>query len=138
MIDTVEVSGLPLLQVGARTWGPERRSEPVRIGVPLPRGVVSTTTEIGLQDHDGRPRAMQARALDIWPDGSIRWALLDFLADVREGELPNLVLSPGTPPPTPGDSLHIATSDSGAVRIDTGQAVFGFAVGGAFPVSEVV
>src|SRR5215203_687693 len=58
-----------------------RREEPVRLGVPLGCGVASDADLLALFASNGRPRPLQTRVLDRWHDGSIRWLLLDFLAD---------------------------------------------------------
>src|SRR5256885_14095919 len=52
-----------------------RRGEPVRLGIPLPKGVCRDERAIGLDGPWG-PMALQARTLDRWPDGSARWVLL--------------------------------------------------------------
>ncbi len=62
-------------------WHAVRTSEPVRFGLPLARGVVSEAEEIGLE-IEGREVPLQARTLSRWPDGSVRWALVDFQADL--------------------------------------------------------
>src|SRR5713101_9762984 len=52
--------------------------EPITIGVPLPRSAVREADRIGLVDLAGAAIALEARPIELWPDGSIRWALLDF------------------------------------------------------------
>ena len=136
MNDTFQPPGVPILPVGKLAWSPERRSEPVTIGIPFPVGAAMTPGEIWLEAQDGKPSMIQARPLDLWPDGSIRWALVDCLVDCSDGRAKSFVLRLGSPPP-PTAGLRVV-STQGAVRIDTGRAVFGFAIGGSFPVSEVV
>jgi len=58
-----------------------RTGEPVRLGVPVAAGRLMATDQLALRDGAGRPQPLQARALDRWNDASIRWVLLDFLAD---------------------------------------------------------
>ena len=53
--------------------------EPVTVGMPFPAGLVRDERDIHLSDEMGQAIALQARATDRWADGSIRWALLDFL-----------------------------------------------------------
>src|SRR5690348_10086941 len=62
---------------------PERRGEPVTCGIPWPRGLLQDTANLRLSEGVGRRLPLQARALDRWPDGSVRWSLLDWQADVR-------------------------------------------------------
>ncbi|MGQ9808854.1 MAG: exo-rhamnogalacturonan lyase family protein [Armatimonadota bacterium] len=52
---------------------------PVSGGVPLPEGMASEAP-FALLDRSGRPVPVQTQTLARWPDGSIRWLLLDFTA----------------------------------------------------------
>src|SRR5207248_1135059 len=58
-----------------------RRGEPVSCGLPWPRGRLFDPGDLHLDDAEGRPVVLQTRALDRWADGSIRWLLVDWLAD---------------------------------------------------------
>jgi hypothetical protein len=58
-----------------------RRREPVRLGVPIGLARVHTPDSLVLVDSTGAPQLLQTRVLDRWHDGSVRWLLLDFLAD---------------------------------------------------------
>ena len=61
--------------------------EPITVGVPLPRGVVKDAARIGARRRRPGRCPVQALPTELWPDGSIRWALLDFQAtgDLRAG-----------------------------------------------------
>ena len=60
----------------------ERHGEPVSIGVGCPRGAVPALQRWRLTEQRGRPVRVQTTALDRWGDGSIRWLLAEFQADV--------------------------------------------------------
>ncbi|HUQ87456.1 MAG TPA: hypothetical protein VM096_07855 [Vicinamibacterales bacterium] len=60
----------------------ERHGEPVAIGVACPRGAVPRSARWALTDQRGRPTPVQTTVLDRWGDGSVRWLLTEFLADV--------------------------------------------------------
>lgn len=63
------------------TNGWARDNEPVCIGIPLKRGLVLDSREVTLSD--GNQEAVNhfhARPMSNWPDGSIKWLQLDFLA----------------------------------------------------------
>src|SRR5882762_3748801 len=61
----------------------ERRGEPVTCGLPWPRGVLPDDCHLIVEDERGTPVLVQTRTLDRWSDGSCRWVLLDWLANVR-------------------------------------------------------
>src|SRR4051812_22801405 len=62
--------------------GLERRREPVTCGIPWPRGVLHDVADLSMRDERGEVVSLQARCLDRWPDGSVRWVLLDWQASV--------------------------------------------------------
>lgn len=62
------------------TAGIDRRAEPVSCGVPFPRGAVRDEKFLRLRDGDGKPLPLQVAALVRWPDGSLKWARIDFAA----------------------------------------------------------
>lgn len=55
-------------------------NEPVRTGVPFPRGQLFTADSLALLDANGKPVASQRTILARWTDGSIRWLLVEMLA----------------------------------------------------------
>jgi hypothetical protein len=133
---------IPLQPIAALSWGTRRHREPVRIGVPLPRGIASDAAVLGAVDANGDRAPCHAQGLDRWPDGSIRWALVDLVVDSDDGRARGcaLVVAPGAiaGDATAGLPKCTATQASGEVRVDTGQATFVFRPGGAFPISDVV
>jgi hypothetical protein len=50
---------------------------PVTGGIPLPPGWLMPEQPVSLRRTDGGPLPLQARPLGFWPDGSVRWILLD-------------------------------------------------------------
>jgi hypothetical protein len=138
MIDRVQpLLSTPLAAVGDISWSRRRQSEPVTIGIPLPAGAAFSAANLRLIDHAGRQKAAQVQPLDLWPDGSIRWALIDCLVDANGGaERLMLDLDRTADAEVKGGRLCVETA--GSIRFSTGVARFGFAVGGSFPVSEVL
>jgi hypothetical protein len=101
-----------------------RRAEPVRFGVPFAEGALPETDRLVL--HDSKDRLpLQARSLDRWPDGSIRWALCDSVCDHDGGRDPrDLHLSISAEPVAATTGITIETTPDGAVIVDTGVARF--------------
>ena len=70
----------------SETAGITRRKYPLTRGVPLPQGAVLQASHLSLQDAQGRDVPLQLRVLGRWPDGSAKWVLLDFQANVEAGK----------------------------------------------------
>lgn len=70
----------------ANPHGFDIRDQPVSSGVPLPAGIVRASEDVHLLDEDGRPVSHVARPLSRWPDGSVRWLLIETLACVDSGQ----------------------------------------------------
>ncbi len=112
---------------------------PVTRGVPLPAGALHGTEALVVSDPAGVTVPAQFRVLSRWPDGSVKWVLVDFqadavssgkaiytLTDVWAGETSNL---PAPPPPAPSvrieeteNDLHV---DTGALRFRVGRHQYG-------------
>ena len=117
--------------------GPERRREPVACGVPWPRGLLLDPARLRLSDQAGRPLPLQARTLNRWPDGSVRWTLLDWQADVRGSASYRLTVAPHGPSPAAASPLRTETG-KGEVIIDAGAAQFRLRASGRFPFDSVL
>lgn len=66
--------------------GVERVQDPCSTGVPLPQGLLTEPEGIAVFDPEGRAVPAQFRVLERWRDhggdGSVKWLLVTFLADV--------------------------------------------------------
>jgi hypothetical protein len=103
--------------------GVVRHGEPVSIGVACPRGEVTRSATWTLTDQRGRPVPLQTTVLDRWGDGSTRWLLAEFQADVDAGVASFYALAPGESGDS--DAPGITIEHAGAVvRIATGAATF--------------
>ena len=72
------------------------RAFPVTLGVSLPRGE-QDAAKLGVVDAEGRPVPAQVRELVRWPDGTLRFVLVDVVADVPAGRSATLRLVAGAP-----------------------------------------
>jgi len=61
----------------------ERKQEPVTLGIPFARGELKDAGALRVRSSDRIESTSQARAQCFWGDGSVRWALLHFLGDLR-------------------------------------------------------
>src|SRR5438034_3886878 len=75
-----------------------RSGWPVTSGVPLARGALRDPQAAALFSAEDREVPLQTEALLRWPDGSVRWLLLDFPIDLKAGEKKHFTLryGPGT------------------------------------------
>ncbi len=72
----LQVTGLPSSGVGG--W-------PVTAGIPLPQGQLASADAVRLV-AGSREIPVQVQATARWPDGSVKWLLVTFLADVPDSD----------------------------------------------------
>ena len=60
--------------------GFERRQEPVQLGIPIPKGELASPADVMLVGPENSSPICQKTPLSHWPDGSVRWLRLNFLA----------------------------------------------------------
>ena len=107
-------------------------------GVPWPRGLLCDLSRLVLLSDDLRPQALQSRALDLWPDGSVRWVLLDWFADTGGGERYRTgVLTKGRLQPPESPLQARVSDDRSLAAVETGCARFEVCTDGAFPFESV-
>lgn len=92
---------------------------PITLGVPFARGACRDATALGARRPDGASIPMQARALDRWADGSVRWALVSLQVDVvTDGPVAEIGAAIPSRPPNPAIS---ARASDGETTVDTGR-----------------
>jgi hypothetical protein len=120
------------------TAGVPRRQAPASASVPLPRGRIASPDAVWLAAPDGQAVTVQAEALERWSDGSVRWLLLDFLADVPAGSHRTYALRTGKPPKSPpGPRLAVRDART-APRLDAGPIQLAVAAPGSGALGELV
>jgi len=106
----------------AEPAGVERKSEPASGGVPFKRGQVKSVEELALFDKDGKAIPAQFSKLAAYEDGSVQWALADFLVDLPAGGKAEFAVKSGKAA-LPAKPLEISeTADK--VMVDTGTLKF--------------
>ena len=103
--------------------GVARRGWPVTRGVPLPVGAISDPSLLGVKDADGRPVSAQFRVLSRWPDGSLKWVLTDFQADVPAGGESTYTVCQNNVGAGQGDQVRVREDDDRLV-VSTGPLRF--------------
>lgn len=122
------------------TSGLTRYNDPVRVGVPFPMGLVHDLSHLFIRDAAGQSGPFQCRCLSKWPDGSVKWALVDFFASV-DGKSETTYYIEKTEDSndetqTGLDHIHIEQRKQSHL-IDTGAATFEISPKSAFPFHTV-
>ena len=119
VVDTTEPLGLA------------RSHWPLTTGVPFPPGAVRDVSQLRVRAADRADTAavtpLQGSVLSRWPDGSVRWALLDWQADFTPHQQRRFRITTQTPneagvaPAPPG----VKVDDRGdRIEVDTGRLQF--------------
>lgn len=125
------------IQVHERS-GLSRKREPVRVGVPLPRGSVLEVEEVEFCDVDGQPTDHQFRVLARWPDRSVKWILIDALLDVEAHTSPLYRLRRRISDRAANAALALQVVDAqNEVRVDTGAVKVTVSRNGFVPLTAV-
>ncbi len=116
--------------------GPSARGrEPVRSGVPIPQGELADADQVRLVDPDGREVPCFARITGRWPDGSVKWLLLDLEAAVPPHSVTRLTLEYGSAVRRVQTASPFSIEQAGTkLTVDTGagRIVFDGQRGGQF------
>lgn len=101
----------------------EKRNEPVTGGVPFSEGTLQNVDRVRLLS-EGAEIPAQLKVTARWPDGSVRWALIDSVLDLPADAARNLTLQTGMPPAHIADLQVSDTND--LVSVNSGTASFSF------------
>jgi len=97
------------------------RAYPVTAGLPLGRGELRDPRRATLTSGD-QNLPLQTEVLAWWPDGSVKWILLDFQAPPGTKDF---VLKYGSQVPAGGEAEGITvTQKPGSITVDTGLVKF--------------
>jgi len=98
----------------AEPSGLDRRTWPVRGGIPFARGVLRDPRRVRLYDATGKAVPFQTKVLAYWPEGDVKWLLVEFLADIsaRQVQHYNLVYGSQVEPPAGPQAVGRREADS--------------------------
>ena len=101
--------------------GVARTAAPVSCGVPFPRAVLYDLSQMRLLAAAGEELPAQFTATGFWPDGSLKWVLVDVATPLAAGEKRDLVLEFGSDVRRQADRSPLrATEDTATLTIVTG------------------
>jgi len=101
--------------------GVARKSFPIRVGIPFPRGQLRSPAAAVLSPG-GQAVPSQVQPWVRWGDGSIKWLMVDFLADVPAGGRARYQLAPGRAG-SAGKRISVQKSGN-SVTVNTGPLKF--------------
>lgn len=87
----------------------------ITCGVPFPSGVLTRPDWLVLKLADDRLASVQGKVTERWPDGSVKWLVVDFEASLAPNENAEFALLPATAPTTASRRRHpygIAVEDT--------------------------
>ena len=93
---------------------------PVAGGIPFPQGGLGSIDEVRLLDSEGTELPCQATKLAVWPDGSVKWALIETVVAPAASQKFALEYGDGVAR-APVDDPLIATAGGSDVRIAGGN-----------------
>ncbi|MBI2194768.1 MAG: hypothetical protein HYU36_22535 [Planctomycetes bacterium] len=103
-----------------RPKGLETKAWPITVGIPFRRGLVHDLSGLTVMNKAGQGVACQLTATSPWEDGSVRWALVDFMADLSE----SYSVRPGRSP-SPEGPVQVESSPQG-IMVRCGGAEYRF------------
>lgn len=96
----------------------DRVKEPCSAAVPFPEGELFDAEKLYISDG-GKRVLSQADATAYWKDGSVKWAIIDFLADLP-GNGDKIYYCEETKEKTKSSKISIISGD-GAITVNTGK-----------------
>ncbi|MGI5819525.1 MAG: hypothetical protein ACOX9R_15655 [Armatimonadota bacterium] len=101
--------------------GVARAGELMSFGMPFEQGALFDPGMIRVLDADGGERPAQATVTSWWPDGSIRWALVETLVDMDAGATADFAVEFGAEVARAEIADPVQVSDQGgALVVSTG------------------
>lgn len=100
-----------------------RPAEPVSFGLPLAEGLADDPAELrAWLAHDLRALPIQARALSRWPDGSLRWVLIDTVVDLAAKGRLKISIGEAADLPAADDPWSLETLPGGGLVASDGTS----------------
>lgn len=103
-----------------------RDREGIHSGIPFAPGLVQSPEELMLADANGQAVPCQFESLSRWEDGSLRWALVNFIESLGAGESKQYTIRTGETafsPPEPPQPVTVTDEDD-VFTVDTGSIRF--------------
>lgn len=98
---------------------------PVRSGVPIPQGELASASNVQVLSAGGNAVPAQSQAMATWPDGSVKWLMVDFQHDFSKSAAEQYRIQYGNRvrPAEAKSNLAIRPTEAG-IEVDTGAIRF--------------
>jgi len=118
--------------------GVQRQGWPVTSGIPLAEGALDAPQACALFTADGTEIPLQTEVLARWPDGSVRWLLLDFQVDLGAAQQKTFSLrfGPGVRRGQIEKPVRVERQSDGRVTLETGPVRLEYRPKRFFPQGE--
>jgi hypothetical protein len=98
---------------------------PVRCGIPIPQGELSSADNATVLDASGSPVATQNRVAAVWPDGSVKWLYMDFRHDFSKSGEAHYTVAYGNNVRRRAPEAQVKINETGSgMEVDTGAIRF--------------
>ncbi|MGP8243961.1 MAG: hypothetical protein ACLQVN_05525 [Bryobacteraceae bacterium] len=98
---------------------------PVRCGIPIPQGELSSADNATVLDASGSAVATQNRAEAVWADGSVKWLYLDFEHDFSKSGEGHYTVAYGNKVQRRAPTAQVRINETGSgMEVDTGAIRF--------------
>ena len=105
--------------------GIDRTNEPVTVGIPFPKGLLTDASVLSLIDPEQGHLPLQKQVLATWPDNSPKWVLLDFQVSAKARTTKKLQLNWGESEIFSDNQVSISTEEGKEYFVvDTGVGAF--------------
>ncbi len=112
--------------------GLSRSGWPAGLGFPFAKGELRDLAALAVFSPRGDALPLQAKVLSRWPDGSIRWAHVLFLADLERQKVDLWRLEWNGAGPAPSPAAKVTAKEiRGAIEVETGSLRVRIPVSGA-------
>ncbi len=112
--------------------GLDRAGWPVGLGFPFAKGELRDLSALAVYSPQGDALPLQAKVLSRWPDGSVRWAHVLFLAGLERQKVDEWRLEWNGAGPAPSPAARVeAHENRGAVEVECGRLRVRIPVSGA-------
>ena len=103
--------------------GIRRNREPIKVGIPFQKGKVKQIDHLLLVESDF-PQICNFEQTAVWPDGSLKWALLDFFCSLEDFETKKYEILYSTSPVIDSPKCNVIEELTDCYSINTQIANF--------------